>query len=119
MAGENLGTVENCRNDSYVNIQSVDPALSADMLSISDIRDLLALASPDTLNLTSDTGGIVGYSSGTVTDCRNRGAVGYQHLGYNVGGVVGRSCGYIAGCANDGAVYGRKEVGGIVGQAEP
>ena len=119
VAGENLGTVENCRNDSYVNIQSVDPALSADMLSISDIRDLLALASPDTLNLTSDTGGIVGYSSGTVTDCRNRGAVGYQHLGYNVGGVVGRSCGYIAGCANDGAVYGRKEVGGIVGQAEP
>ena len=119
ITGENLGAVENCQNDSYVNIQSVDPTLSADMLSISDIRDLLSLGSPDTFNLTSDTGGIAGYSSGSITACRNHGAVGYQHLGYNVGGIAGRSCGYIDGCSNDGAVYGRKEVGGIAGQAEP
>ncbi len=119
VAGENLGRIESCQNDSYVNIQSVDPGVSSDMLDISDIRDLLAFSDPDTYNLTSDTGGIAGYSCGTVADCRNHGDVGYQHTGYNVGGIVGRSCGSVSGCANDGAVYGRKEVGGVVGQAEP
>ena len=119
IAGENLGLVEDCRNDSYVNIRSVDPTLPLDSLDISNFRDLLFLASPDTFSITSDTGGIAGFSSGTISGCRNHGIVGYQHLGYNVGGIVGRSCGYVNGCSNDGAVYGRKEVGGVVGQAEP
>lgn len=43
----------------------------------------------------------------------------YPHVSYNTGGIAGRSCGYIRGCENEGAVYGRKDVGGIVGQAEP
>ena len=36
-----------------------------------------------------------------------------------MGGVVGRSSGYIKECLNTAEVYGRKDVGGIVGQAEP
>ena len=49
----------------------------------------------------------------------NAGTVGYEHLGYNVGGIVGRTDGFVSGCINQGAVYGRKDVGGIAGQAEP
>ena len=49
----------------------------------------------------------------------NRGAVGYQHVGYNVGGIAGDQSGYIEGCENYGPVQGRKEAGGIVGQMEP
>ena len=66
-----------------------------------------------------DTGGIVGYSSGVVQSCVNRGTVGYPHVGYNTGGIAGRQDGYLSGCTNSGTVYGRKDVGGIVGQAEP
>lgn len=67
----------------------------------------------------SDTGGIVGYSSGIVQGCTNHAAVGYQHVGYNVGGVAGRQSGYMLGCFNYGLVQARKDAGGIVGQAEP
>ena len=66
-----------------------------------------------------DTGGIVGYSSGVVQSCVNRGTVGYPHVGYNTGGIAGRQDSYLSGCTNSGTVYGRKDVGGIVGQAEP
>ena len=61
----------------------------------------------------------MGYSSGLVQSCDNTGPVGYAHVGYNVGGVAGRQTGYLAGCSNSGTVLGRKDVGGIVGQAEP
>lgn len=67
----------------------------------------------------SDTGGIAGYSSGIIQGCINNAAIGYKHIGYNVGGITGRQCGYILGCQNYGLIYGRKDTGGIVGQAEP
>ena len=70
-------------------------------------------------NATSDTGGIAGYSSGSLLSCINRGAVGYPHFGYNVGGGAGRSDGFMDFCSNYGMIYGRKDVGGIVGQMEP
>ena len=38
---------------------------------------------------------------------------------YNVGGIAGRQSGYLHDCENRGAVYGRKDVGGVVGQMEP
>lgn len=40
-------------------------------------------------------------------------------MGYNIGGIAGRQGGYISGCVNHGQILGRKDVGGIVGQAEP
>lgn len=67
----------------------------------------------------TDTGGVVGYTSGIAEGCVNYASVGYQHIGYNVGGVAGRQSGYLLGCQNYGTVQGRKDVGGIVGQAEP
>ena len=78
-----------------------------------------------TLNLTqnvvtrNDAGGIAGRSSGTVAGCTNKGEIGYAHIGYNVGGVIGRQSGTVINCKNMGHVMGRKDVGGIIGQAEP
>lgn len=67
----------------------------------------------------NDTGGIAGYSSGQILSSRNEGTVGYSHLGYNVGGIAGRSCGFITNCENNGEIFGRKDVAGIAGQLEP
>ncbi len=69
--------------------------------------------------MTTDTGGITGYSNGILQSCVNTGAVGYPHVGYNVGGIAGRQNGYMASCINRGTVQGRKDVGGIVGQMAP
>ena len=66
----------------------------------------------------NDAGGIAGRSSGTVADCTNKGEIGYAHIGYNVGGVIGRQSGTVINCKNMGHVMGRKDVGGIIGQAE-
>ena len=51
--------------------------------------------SPENIPACTDTGGIAGYSKGTVQGCTNRGTVGYPHTGYNVGGIVGRQSGIV------------------------
>ena len=66
-----------------------------------------------------DTGGIAGYSKGAVYQCKNHATIGYEHTGYNVGGIVGRQAGFVSFCYNYGEIYGRKDIGGIVGQMEP
>ena len=119
VAGKNLGVVDSCQNQCMVNTESVDPGVSLDDLDLSATDSLFTLRAMDTINVATDTGGVVGYSSGLVLGCSNSGTVGYPHIGYNVGGIVGRSCGHVANCANHGAVLGRKDVGGVVGQAEP
>ncbi len=122
IVGYNLGTLRACVNSAGVNTASVDPALSLDELSIdpaASITDLVSVGAVESRRSTSDTGGVTGYSSGSLLSCTNRGAVGYPHFGYNVGGVAGRSSGYADACLNYGMIYGRKDVGGIVGQAEP
>ena len=75
--------------------------------------------STSVLNSTVDIGGICGYSQGVIVSCTNESLVGYEHVGYNVGGIVGRQNGYVQMCVNNGEVFGRKDVGGIAGQAEP
>ena len=119
IAGRNSGTIQGSYNQAYVNVRSVDPSLKLDELSLTSLDDLRRLRSSDTVNITSDTGGIAGYSEGSILSCYNFGTVGYQHTGYNAGGIAGRSCGFADGCQNSGKVYGRKDIGGIVGQAEP
>ncbi len=113
IAGENAGTVRDCRNEAQVNV-------TADQNSV-DLADvsLHTLTGTESVRTTTDIGGIVGTSSGVVRSCENRGTVGYQHMGYNVGGIAGSQTGLVIDCTNAGAVYGRKEVGGIVGQIEP
>ncbi|MBE6948771.1 MAG: hypothetical protein E7456_02880 [Ruminococcaceae bacterium] len=93
-AGINYGTLTKCANHAFV---GTDPQEGGSY----------------------DIGGIAGYSTGTIESSTNVGVVGTLHTGYNVGGVVGRQDGLVNGAKNEGEVYGRKDVGGIVGQAEP
>ena len=122
IAGYNLGTLRACINSAGVNTSNVDSALSLDDLNIdpaSSLTDLVSVGAAESRNATSDTGGIAGFSSGSLLSCINRGSVGYPHFGYNVGGVAGRSSGYADSSSNYSMIYGRKDVGGIVGQMEP
>lgn len=125
IAGENIGDIVGCLNESFVNTTNVDPELSDEAKAnldkvISFIRREEKDADEASKDSTiSDAGGIAGLSIGIVSKCTNNGDVGYEHVGYNIGGVVGRQSGYITGCTNNGFIQGRKDVGGIVGQAEP
>lgn len=122
IAGRNLGVLLKCENYMKVNTSAPNETVSAE-----DVGSAITqLVSPSTseetgepLNSHTDTGGVTGYSSGILQNCVNYGAVGYNHVGYNVGGVAGRQCGYMLDCFNNADVRGRKDVGGIVGQAEP
>lgn len=119
VAGYNLGYIGSCRNSAFVNIESTDPGVDITSIDLDFSMDLTRLSQADTANIATDTGGIAGYSSGTIMDCANLAAIGHQHIGYNVGGIAGRSCGQIRGCTNEGSACGRKDVGGIAGQLEP
>ena len=124
VAGRNYGLLLKCRNGASVNTNDPESSSGLEELASGGALEVLTSSSNDSgldtwLDSHTDTGGVVGYSSGVVQSCSNFGAVGYPHVGYNVGGVAGRQTGYLSGCSNSGAVYGRKDVGGIVGQAEP
>ena len=123
ICGENAGGVIGCANEGSINTQFIETdvqtkeSLAENLTNLSDF-DVSSVSAEDFVDI-MDIGGICGYSEGLVTECRNTGAVGYAHTGYNVGGICGRSCGFTAGCTNEGTVSGRKDVGGIVGQLEP
>lgn len=113
IVGENRGYIRVCENKCMVNTAADDASLELSDLNIDD------LYSTESFSAVTDAGGIAGYSDGSVQNCKNFGAVGYPHVGYNIGGIVGRQEGYISGCENSGEINGRKDIGGIVGQAEP
>ena len=117
ITGYNEGLLADCTNSACINVESTDPRLDLEDLDLTP--DLSKLGQANAGASSADTGGIAGYSVGTLSDCVNHGAVGYQHIGYNTGGVAGRSCGQLLRCRNDGAIAGRKDVGGVVGQIEP
>ena len=122
IAGRNLGLLLKCENRAGVNLTQTESSIDLLDAGAGAALEERAAADDETYHLLSsgfDTGGIVGYSSGVVQSCTNYGTVGYPHVGYNTGGIAGRQSGYLAGCVNSGTVYGRKDVGGIVGQAEP
>ena len=123
IAGQNNGSITSCTNVGAVNADYQDTTLNLDGLT-ADLaayieQKINASAEPLSNNAPTDTGGIAGRSSGMILSSSNSGTVGYEHLGYNVGGIVGRTDGFVSGCINQGTVYGRKDVGGIAGQAEP
>ncbi len=113
IAGENKGVISNCSSKSNVNIQELNSSFDIGGVDVG------------TLNITqhvvdrNDMGGIAGNSTGIISGCSNYGTVGYSHTGYNVGGIAGNQSGKVYDCTNEGSVYGRKDVGGIVGQAQP
>lgn len=125
IAGKNSGFIQSCTNDATVNtmyeekkneISDIDADSGA---IIENLKNTSEEKEEDSILGHSDTGGTVGYSSGIIQGCINNADIGYQHIGYNVGGIAGRQSGYMLGCHNYGHIYGRKDVGGIVGQAEP
>ena len=118
VAGTNEGLISSCENNSKVNTIGITPTVSLDEINISLTLDITKLPSLNNSTM-SDTGGISGYTTGIIIGCTNLGQVGYPHIGYNVGGIAGRSQGHIANNLNGAEVYGRKDVGGIVGQIEP
>lgn len=113
IAGSSSGTIMNCTSRCSVNTTA-----SEAKLSIRDI-DWDSIISQEEPSSMTDAGGIAGFSDGIVQGCENFGTVGYPHIGYNVGGIVGRQYGYVSACVNNGEIFGRKDVGGIVGQMEP
>lgn len=126
IAGQNAGTLLRCANMAAVNTTLDEADISAADLENLENTMYSILKSENVTKgevtenaITSDTGGIAGYSTGIVQSCTNSGSVGYPHVGYNVGGVAGRQNGYMASCINHGTVQGRKDVGGIVGQMAP
>lgn len=125
IAGKNSGYISSCANHAAVNtiyeekkngILDIDPDTGA---IIENYKNKEEQTEEESVLGHSDTGGIAGYSSGIIQGCINSAAIGYKHIGYNVGGIAGRQSGYILGCQNHGFIQGRKDVGGIVGQAEP
>lgn len=113
IAGENRGCIMLSENSASVNTDVSDSGLDIENINIDDIY------STEKSNDSTDAGGIAGYSSGNIIKCTNRGDVGYSHIGYNIGGICGRQNGYVNNCENYGTINGRKDTGGIVGQAEP
>ena len=113
IAGTSSGTILNTTSHCSVNTTATEAKLS-----IEDIDWDSIISSEEPASMT-DAGGIAGYSDGIIQGCENFGTVGYPHIGYNVGGIVGRQSGFVNGCVNRAEIFGRKDVGGIVGQMEP
>lgn len=113
LIGENNGYVENSSNFAGVNTTERENSVK-----LSDIT-LDSLTKTESAKTVTDIGGVAGTNIGVLQGCSNYGTVGYQHMGYNIGGVVGGQKGYVKACENFGTIYGRKDVGGIVGQMEP
>ncbi len=126
IAGENIGNIANCTNNAAVNTSNTDITLTEQSISsITSVLDMIdsRFQSGDdeaqARTTVTDTGGIAGLSIGLITHCVNHATIGYEHVGYNTGGIAGRQSGYVYSCINNGEILGRKDIGGIVGQAEP
>lgn len=117
ICGENKGTLNNCSNSGNINTDSKEVTYDLDDISMENLESINSMSN---IAAHTDTGGITGCSEGKIYYCSNTGTVGYQHVGYNTGGIAGRlHQGYVQNCTNYGQIYGRKDVGGIVGQMEP
>lgn len=118
IVGINHGVINSCTNRAGINDDSAWVEEDDEMGGANIIKNL---TSNDDNELYSgvDTGGIAGFSDGMISKCTNAGTVGYEHTGYNIGGIAGRQSGVVSLCTNNGTIYGRKDIGGIVGQMEP
>ena len=119
IAGINHGTLNYCSNRAGINDNSEWVEEDDEMGTGAGILGSLTGGDYSELYSGVDTGGIAGFSDGVIVRCTNSGTVGYEHTGYNIGGIVGRQSGVVSLSTNNGTVYGRKDIGGIVGQMEP
>lgn len=118
LVGKNHGSIARCTNHACIN-NDTQWVEEDDEMGVGIFLSISLGESETELFSGVDTGGIAGYSDGVITGCVNYGKVGYEHTGYNIGGIAGRQSGVLSACTNHGTVYGRKDVGGIVGQMEP
>ena len=119
ITGYNEGTVSDCTNIGKVNTNQkvVKSTTNGEgSINISIPNAVTGMTADDRAN---DTGGIAGYSEGSITYCKNEATIGHERLGSATGGVVGRQKGSLAYSDNSGVVYGHKDVGGIVGVFVP
>ena len=113
IAGENAGVIRNCENTADINTTPQQNQVSLADITLDTLTDTEAAVT------VTDMGGIAGTSTGVIRGCTNWGTMGYNHMGYNIGGIVGSQSGSVLDCQNHGTIWGRKEVGGIVGHLEP
>ncbi len=127
ICGANSGLVTGCSTAADINTVTKDVETDIQDIKVEEMfTSLLNIGKEEGNKKTIasstspvDIGGIVGHNIGEISSCSNDSLVGYEHVGYNVGGITGRSAGYVHDCINNGKLNGRKDVGGIVGQAEP
>ena len=122
ICGKNYGTISDSVNEGNLNDTEEWVNEEDEMSTGSKILESLKSGNTEEnplVNSGTDTGGIAGCSKGSIIRCENSATVGYEHTGYNTGGIAGRQSGILAMCTNSGRVYGRKDIGGIVGQMEP
>ena len=119
IVGINHGVLNYCTNRAGINDNSAWVAQDDEMGTGMGIIESFATNEESELYSGVDTGGITGFSDGVISRCTNYGTVGYEHTGYNIGGIAGRQSGIVSLSTNQGTVYGRKDIGGIVGQMEP
>lgn len=113
ISGTNAGIIRSCEN--YANVNETPQKNEVELSAIT----LDSMLHSELASTVTDVGGIAGKSTGVIRDCSNYARVGYTSMGYNIGGIAGTQSGSIVSCENQGDIYGRKEVGGIVGQMEP
>ena len=120
IVGFNYGTIENCENKTYIELNSNAGGICGNNNSSGMIRRCSNTS--EILLRDFNIGGIVGDNSGNVEECYNSGNI----LGpttfarYSKGGVVGRNLGTIRRCYNLGTVTGSTNwsIGGIAGSNE-
>jgi len=118
IAGQNHGQIRSCDNRAGIN-DNTEWVQEDDEIGLGLLHSLDGLETNVRVYSGVDTGGIAGYSDGSIALCQNYGRVGYEHTGYNIGGIAGRQTGMVDQCKNYGVINGRKDIGGIVGQMEP
>ena len=77
VTGYSSGSISNCENRAEVNTGISPGGLEIDKLNVTG----MTLTGAEDTDVVSDSGGIVGFSSGLVDGCTNLGTVGYPHYG--------------------------------------
>ncbi len=127
ICGTNAGLVTGCSGKADINTVTKEVETGIADIKVEEMFTTLMnlgreegnKVSLDSSTAPVDIGGIAGSSTGEISMCKSESSVGYDHVGYNVGGIAGRQSGYVHDCYNNGPIRGRKDVGGITGQAEP
>lgn len=118
----NFMTIESCYNTGNVEgtfyIGGISANLGGNNSIISNCWNAGAITAQK-----NAAGGLFGtgnYSS-TVTNCFNTGTISStgtdEKTAYQVGGLAGMSKAYFVNCYNSGRIDGKKQIGGLVGQA--